>query len=472
MTSEKKCAAVFSKALLKTALVMKSDPSSLQGGYTMSSQAAKLKKLLKVTIRDMVRNKEQFTQSPGKDFTRKRKLDFASVISILLSMSGGSIADSLMDYFKFDPATASTSAFVQQRTKLKPEAMEYLFQRFVQESPAKKSFQGYRLLAADGSDLQIFADSNNKESYYPGTNGQHPYSLLHLNALYDLENQIYTDALIQINEHKALTEMIDRSAIEFAILLADRGYEGYNNMAHLQEKGWKYLIRIKDGSRGIASGLALPAVDEFDLRVDLLLTRRQTKDVKALCSTYPNHYRWIPSTVTFDYLPTANRKHDPLSFYKLSFRIVRFKLSEKSFETVVTNLPADVFPSAELKLLYARRWGIETSFRHLKYTLGLVHFHAKKVEHIYQEIFANLTMYNFSGLITSSVVIQKRSTKLSYSVNFSAAVHICRNFFLGNVSPPELEALLSRSLLPVRPGRSNSRKPAQRPPFSFLYRVA
>lgn len=438
----------------------------------MSSQAAKLKKLLKVTIRDMVRNKEQFTQSPGKDFTRKRKLDFASVISILLSMSGGSIADSLMDYFKFDPATASTSAFVQQRTKLKPEAMEYLFQRFVQESPAKKSFQGYRLLAADGSDLQIFADSNNKESYYPGTNGQHPYSLLHLNALYDLENQIYTDALIQINEHKALTEMIDRSAIEFAILLADRGYEGYNNMAHLQEKGWKYLIRIKDGSRGIASGLALPAVDEFDLRVDLLLTRRQTKDVKALCSTYPNHYRWIPSTVTFDYLPTANRKHDPLSFYKLSFRVVRFKLSEKSFETVVTNLPADVFPSTELKLLYARRWGIETSFRHLKYTLGLVHFHAKKVEHIYQEIFANLTMYNFSGLITSSVVIQKRSTKLSYSVNFSAAVHICRNFFLGNVSPPELEALLSRSLLPVRPGRSNSRKPAQRPPFSFLYRVA
>ena len=99
----------------------------------MSSQAAKLKKLLKATIQDMARSKEQFTQSPGKDFTRKRKLDFATVVSVLLSMSGGSTTSSLMDYFKFDPATASTSAFVQQRAKLKPEAMEYLFQHFVRE---------------------------------------------------------------------------------------------------------------------------------------------------------------------------------------------------------------------------------------------------------------------------------------------------------------------------------------------------
>ena len=118
MTKGQKSAAVFSKALLKTALVMKGDLTSLQGGCTMSSQAAKLKKLLKTTIQEMARNRDQFTQSPGKDFTRKRKLDFASVISILLSMCGGSTASSLMDYFKFDPSAASTSAFVQQRAKL------------------------------------------------------------------------------------------------------------------------------------------------------------------------------------------------------------------------------------------------------------------------------------------------------------------------------------------------------------------
>ena len=442
----------------------------------MSSQAAKMKKLMKTTILDMARNPAQFARTPGKDFTRKRKLDFTSVVSILLSMSGGSTANSLMDYFKFDPNTASASAFVQQRAKLKPEAMEYLFQRFVQGSPAQKTFRGYRLLAVDGSDLQIFADPNDSESYYPSENGQHPYSLLHLNALYDLENRVYIDAFIQksrgCNEHKALIGMLDRATILHAVLLADRGYEGYYNLAHVQEKGWKYLFRIRDGTHGIASGLVLPDNDEFDLSVELHLTRRQTKDVKALCSANPNRYRCIPATVTFDYLPLVNRKHDPISFYKLSFRVVRFRISESSLETVVTNLSADTFPSEELKKLYARRWGIETSFRQLKYTLGLIHFHAKKVEHIYQEIFAKLTMYNFSELITSHVVIQKPNSKYSYSVNFSAAVHICRNFFLGNVSPPELEALLSRLLLPVRLGRSYSRKPVQRSPFSFLYRVA
>ena len=130
------------------------------------------------------------------------------------------------------------------------------------------------------------------------------------------------------------------------------------------------------------------------------------------------------------------------------------------------------FPPESLKHLYARRWGIETSFRQLKYTLGLVYFRAKKVEFIFQEVFAKLTMYNFSELTTSSAVIRKCSTKFAYSVNFSAAVHICRNFFSGNASPPQLEALLSRLLVPIRSERSNTRKPAQRPPFSFLYRVA
>ena len=442
----------------------------------MKSQVIAVSTLLKTVIRDLERNKDRFIQSPGKDFSRQRKLNFTSVVSVLLSMSGGSTSDSLLDYFKFDPATATTSAFVQQRSKLKPEAMEYLLQRFAQEAPALKTVFGYRLLAIDGSDLQIFANPTDKMSYYPGTNGQKPYSLLHLNALFDLENRIYTDALVQksrqLNEHKALAELVDRSRIKNAILIADRGYEGYNNLAHLQEKGWKYLIRIKDGQNGIACGFDLPEKDEFDVSFDLQLTYRQTRDVQALCAGDHNRYRWISHSVHFDYLQPKSRKHDPIVFYPLSFRIIRFQLTPSSFETVITNLNADTFPPAQIKLLYARRWGIETSFRQLKYTVGLVHFHAKKADHIFQEIFAALIMYNFTELITLSVVIQKRNTKYSYSVNFSAAVHICRNFFLGNVSPPHLEALLSRLLLPIRPGRSNSRNLVVRPSFSFLYRVA
>ena len=174
----------------------------------------------------------------------------------------------------------------------------------------------------------------------------------------------------------------------------------------------------------------------------------------------------------FDYLPRTNRKHDPSMFYKLPFRIVRFEITEDTYETVVTNLDAQFFPPKELKKLYAMRWGIETSFRELKYTVGLLHFHAKKVEYIYQEVFARLIMYNFTELITSPVIIQNADAKYAYRANFTVAVHVCRQFFLGNVSPPDVEAVIRRNVSPIRPGRSRPRNMTVKHAVSFIYRVA
>ena len=95
------------------------------------------------------------------------------------------------------------------------------------------------------------------------------------------------------------------------------------------------------------------------------------------------------------------------------------------------------------------RWGIETSFRDLKHTLGLLHLHSKKVEFIYQEIFAKHTMYNFCEAITQSVVIQQ-NRKYDYKITFSNAVHICLEFFLGKIPPPNVEALLTRYISSIR----------------------
>ena len=118
------------------------------------------------------------------------------------------------------------------------------------------------------------------------------------------------------------------------------------------------------------------------------------------------------------------------------------------------------------------RWGIETSFRDLKHTLGLLHLHAKKVEFVLQEVFAKLTMYNFCEWITQFVVIQQGKRKYTYKVNFSDSVRVCFEFFLGNVLPPHVEALLMKYISPIRPGRKDARKLTQKPAFSFTYRVA
>ena len=125
-----------------------------------------------------------------------------------------------------------------------------------------------------------------KRLFFQTKEGVKPYNLLHLNALYNLLSHTYEDAIVykakEAGENKALIEMVDRSDFTTkTIVTADRGYESYNNMAHIQEKGWFYLIRVKDFGKyktGILHGLDLPDTEEFDEYIDLNLTRnRQMK---------------------------------------------------------------------------------------------------------------------------------------------------------------------------------------------------
>lgn len=348
----------------------------------MSSQIQTVKEKLNSAITQLCETAWMSVKDPTRDFTRERKLSLHEVISILLCMEGGSLTGKLLRYFGCSQSTASSSAFIQQRQKINEFAFPSLFDLFVRNTDRDKLYKGYRLLAADGSDIQIPADSKHTDSYFPGTNGQAPYSLLHLNAVYDLLVHTYIDVDLcgrrDWNEQRALANMIDRSFVERALIIADRGYESYNLMAHIHEKGWKYLIRIRDiHSSGIVKGMDLPNDDEFDLCFHFQFTKRQTANAKQLLND-TNNYKLLSANTPFDYLPSSSRKHDPLSFYFLPFRIVRFKLSDFSYETVITNLDAVDFPPEELKRLYGMRWGIETSFRELKYTVGLLHFHAKK----------------------------------------------------------------------------------------------
>ena len=429
------------------------------------------------TITQLCEVSWMFVEKPERDFTRKRKLSFDQVVSMLLALEGGSLTTELMDYFGCSVNVATSSAFVQQRGKIHSAAFSSLFDLFVQKTDKEKSYKGLRLIAADGSDIQIPANPNDPDSYFPPKENRPAYNLLHLDAMYDLLRHTYTDAVLvgqrKANERSSLCAMVDRSALKNVLVVADRGYEGYNLMAHIQEKGWYFLIRIQDvlNSRGIAAGLDLPSADEFDLFIDLSLTTKQTGETKQLAQN-KNKYKILSYSQNFDFLPANNRKNDPTIFYQLPFRIVRFEIAPGIFETVVTDLDPKAFPPEELKKLYNMRWGIETSFRELKYTVGLLHFHAKKVEYIYQEVFARLIMYNFTELVTSSVIIQKAGAKYAYKANFSVAVHVCRQFLLGNVSPPDVEAVIRRHLSPIRTGRSRPRNMAAKKAVSFLYRVA
>lgn len=414
-----------------------------------------LRGMLGTMIQNMGENPAGFVRTPGRDFTRRRTLTFEAVISLLLTMGERSVGKELMGWFKLKEQRPSASAFVQQRQKLLPSAMESLFHRFTARLHPTKTFRGYRLLAVDGSDLKSASWPGDPASYRPGTDRQHGWNLWHMNALFDLENGVYTDLIVQKehekNECKALCQMVDRAPIsKKAILLADRNYEACNDLAHLERKGWNYLIRIRDKARTIAYGVELPDQPNFDIPVHITLGRLTKPQLAARGLAVPESYYRLPPSMTFDFLPL-----DSPEFYQLSFRIVRLERDNGTMISFLTNLPQDEFPLPELKRLYSRRWGVETSFRSLKYAVGLIHLHAKKPDFVLQEIFAAFLVFNFTQASAWAVDASRGVSKYQRHLNFSDAVYACCLFLRGALADPL--PLLRRKLLPFRPGRSRPR---------------
>lgn len=171
-----------------------------------------VKQVLLEKIQKMAACPKPFVRNPGSDFTRKRKLDFATTLRCLIAMESDSLKKELLELFQYHPDTATASAFNQQREKTLPHALEFLFQEFNKTFTHYQTYRGYRLLACDGTDLNIARNPNDQESYFQSTPGDKGFNQLHLNALYDLGSRRYVDAVIQPgrknNECRAMADMI------------------------------------------------------------------------------------------------------------------------------------------------------------------------------------------------------------------------------------------------------------------------
>ncbi len=227
---------------------------------------------------------------------------------------------------------------------------------------------------------------------------------MHLNAFYDLQKHTYTDAIIQPIHHKdefkAFCEMADRYEPvtgSAGVFIGDRGYCSYNNMAHIINRKQFLLFRAKDiHSKGLVGNFDFPDSESFDITVDVTLVRKTSKKMQPI----KGYKRFVTKATSFDFI-----EYGSSDTYQLSFRVVRFALSDSSYECIVTNLPADEFPPDRLRKLYFTRWGIESSFRKLKYTIGLSNFHACKPQYIKQEIWPKLTAYNITETLINHTVL-------------------------------------------------------------------
>lgn len=430
----------------------------------MSKKHELIKENLLHLIAVLENSRAEFVYHPDSDFTRKRKISFSDVIQTVLAFGGRSMPGELREIFADKSYVPSAQAFYQQRSKIKPSAFEALFRAFQPVADVKNDFHDYRLLAVDGSKLQIATNPQDVESYRMPSGGKKGYNQFHINACLDLDTFSYSDAVVQklhsANECSAFVNMVDNyHDSRKTIFIADRNFASYNNMAHVQQRGQYFLFRTKDiGQKGLVDAFDLPSSEAFDKEFKpLTLIRKYDKSLLS----HKNDYHFIARACAFDFLNTATKKNSGLQTFKLHFRIVRFKLDNGSLETVLTNLDALTFPPDVLKRLYCKRWGIECSFRSLKHTIGLVYLHSKIDNLCLQEIFARLTIFNFAQMILRATeihnTVRKKKRKLKYKICFSAAVQLSKQFLLGMIKSHQLAERLFHALLPVREGKHNNR---------------
>ena len=292
-----------------------------------------VRKKLFTVVDDHVARKHEFLSNPERDFTRRRKLSLDNMLKATMLLGSGSIDKEMLEYFDYQPDTVTASAFTQQRDKLSDTIFKSIFYQFTHSFTHYKTLNGYRLVAVDGSDLHIPHNPGDTETYFQSIPGTKGFNLQHVNALYDLLNRVYLDAEIQpgrkTHERQALIEMMQKSDLDSKVLLiADRGYEGYNVFAHMMAKGLKFLIRVKDISASSMLGtFNAPASGEFDQIVHRELTRKQTKQIKQ----NPDRYKFLPTSVTFDFLD------ENTPYYPISLRVIKVQLEDGSYQCFITN---------------------------------------------------------------------------------------------------------------------------------------
>ena len=422
----------------------------------------KIRKSFLELIYGMQQHVEDFVNSPGVDFTRKRLCTFYKTITTIIAMECHNLDKEIMSIFtagkkKYSRENLVTaSAFVQARGKINDAAFPELFTAFNHLFPFLKTKDGMHILGVDGSDVNVPADINDCSTLIPYNSKKGGYHQMHINCCYDLLEQRYSDVVIQpraeVNEVSAACEMVDRKSISgICLYIADRAYSSYKLMAHIINKGDYFLIRLRNiySKNSPWKNIVPPEGQEFDLQTKILMTRSRKK-----ANQDPAIYKHIHSTRDFDLI----KKGDTTSEYEIPFRLIALKLDNGTIEYLITNLPKK-YDSSDIKDYYHMRWNIEESFLFLKYGISLNYFHSIKRSFISQEIYAKLILYNYISLLISCVELTtNKDLKYEYKVAYMNAITIGRDFLLGRIKTKDVIPLLKSYITPIRPNRTYPRK--------------
>ncbi len=411
-----------------------------------------IKKNLLDSIDLLLSEKSKFLYNPDKDFSRTQKISFRDSMLFPMTVTSESTAVEMLDFFPVEKLP-SQAALSYRRGQIKVAAFKELFTSFTSKLPQNRLFRGMRLIACDGTRLNTPYNPKDSDSFVDFVEGKKGFNQYHLNLCYDVLNDIYLDAVIQdysaLNEKRAFCEMIDRLPQDRpALFTADRGYDSFNVIAHVINNHHSFVIRL-------TSAKAMTIFDDteehdilesFDIEEDIYLGRVRTKKSRLL----PN-YHFLRSNQTYDYIPKSTKGIDCFRV-----RLIKFRLPGGDFEYLLTNLPRKNFSASVIKEIYRLRWGIETSFRFLKYASEMNSIHSLRKDFIFQEIYAKLTSYNFCASVMKCLDSKdSEKSRHKYAPEKTYLIKICMRYLKGKLD--DILLLLSKRKVPIRAGRKFSR---------------
>ena len=294
-------------------------------------------------------------RNPRTEFTCTRRQSFSDVVKVGLLSPGSCMKENLRHCFGVGSDRPSASAYIQQRDKLGVQAYRALFDHFRDPDEEFTLVRDkYLLVACDGSDINIHPNKDDAGTLVNLSNNPHGKvcNQLHLNVFSAVPDGHFLDYVIQehkeMNEIQACAQMMERmpkgpGSLQ-SIITCDRGYESYHLMMRASSLGLYFCIRAKDINSRSISQRYRGMVGEDGL-LDTVITRKYTR-----CSTvlrnpelYPD-YVYVPPNSVNEFIPKsrnpfrASRKGCPpvIDYHEYSFRLVWLKLSENSYEVLLT----------------------------------------------------------------------------------------------------------------------------------------
>jgi len=373
-------------------------------------------------------------------FTRigRSKMSFKNIILFMINFVKKTLQLELDDFSKIASVPNITKqAFSQARQKVSPKAFIHMLNQvnrwYYKETPFKK-YREYRLIAIDGTVLEINDTEELRNEFGYIENQNKKVARARASALYDVENDMIISSKLthyrcgerEIAEN-LIDEMINLGSYNDLILF-DRGYPSKDFITFIESRRLKYLMRVSSGF------------------------------LKVVINA-PNQ----------DQIIEAKHKDKVLKI-----RVIKFELESGIIETLVTNLFDETISVEDFKEFYFKRWGIEVKYNEIKNKLQVENFTGKTVIAIEQDFYATMYLTNMVALAKKDAneVIQEdsknKNLKFEYKVNTNVLIGklkdtlitmlIIKNPWKRSKVLKSIQSEIEKNIIPIRPGRKFVRK--------------